>query len=139
MRGQRILLGACAFLCLSIQMAEAYEPPETYIQGLVTSWIKRPEHRTALGFALSAAFVEWPEIFLRTLDQSPSVFSEWHHSICESTYQWMDASEPGRGPQTLEMVVGTAKNWQSEEYGALLVAIIHSAKRCDAKGEIVSH
>ena len=135
MRIQRILFSACAFLCFSIHIAEAYQPPETYIQGLVTLWNKRPEHRSGLGFNLSLAFVEWPEIFLQTLDQNPRVFSEWLGSICESTYQWTDAAEPGRGPQTLEMVVETAKNLQSEEYGALLVAIVDSAQRCGAMGD----
>lgn len=109
---------------LSFNVAEtmAYEPPDSYIPGVIGLWEKHQSDD--VGFSLSTAFINWPSIFLLEMNQRPQAFSSWLDSINKHTANRNDdPAEPGRGLWTVRRMHELAAKWDGVRYREMMDSI----------------
>ncbi len=112
-------------------MARAYQPPEVYVHELVATWeAQATGDRDNTGFALSVAFINWPSIFLREMNDHPEVFRSWLLTLMRHTAQ--HTGEPGRGLWVIRQMERLAKRWDGIRYRDLTESIRSAAAACIA-------
>jgi len=109
--------------------AFAFEPPEEYVHGLVTTWeAQSAENNENTGFALSVAFINWPSLFLREMDSHPEAFKAWLETLDRHTANY--AGEPGRGKWVIRQMKSLALRWDGVRYRDMAESIRRAATAC---------
>jgi len=117
-------------MSLHSHAALGYEPPDVYLERLVSHWNENPpDSRDIVGFSFSVAFVNWPTVFLQIMRRHPETFSSWLALFERHTLRPVDdPSEKGRAQRINRQVLQIASCYEKTKYAPLTRAITEKIK-----------